>query len=66
MAQQFLRRGRRAIVLPSIAVAVLSAGAATGLLGLCGPFTDVSDPAFRASVLEIYTLGITTGTTAAA
>ena len=33
------------------------------MLGLCGPFTDVTDATFCPSVLEIYFLGITTGTT---
>jgi hypothetical protein len=39
-------------------------GAGSGLLGLCGPFTDVAADAFCPFVLEIFTLGITTGTTA--
>ena len=38
-------------------------GGANGLLGVCGPFTDVTDGAFCPFVLEIFTLGITTGTT---
>ncbi len=41
----------------------LLGGAAGAVLGVCGPFTDVSDPAFCPFVLEIFTLGITTGTT---
>ncbi|HKA35583.1 MAG TPA: S-layer homology domain-containing protein [Thermoanaerobaculia bacterium] len=40
------------------------AGAANGLLGICGPFTDVAADAFCPFVLEIFYLGITTGTTA--
>jgi len=40
------------------------AGAASSLLGLCGPFTDVAADAFCPFVLEIFYLGITTGTTA--
>ena len=40
------------------------AGVASGLLGLCGPFTDVAADAFCPFVLEIFYLGITTGTTA--
>ena len=40
----------------------LLAGASGGLFGVCGPFTDVSDAAFCPFVLEIFTLGITTGT----
>jgi hypothetical protein len=47
-----------------LAAAVLLAGAAPGLLGLCGAFTDVTDAAFCPFVLEIFTLGITTGVTA--
>src|SRR6185295_8060599 len=38
-------------------------GGASVLLGVCGPFTDVSDAGFCPFVLEIFTLGITTGTT---
>src|SRR6476620_717106 len=44
------------------AVAVLAGGSA-GLLGVCGPFPDVTDATFCPFVLEIFTLGITTGTT---
>src|SRR5262245_33492001 len=43
--------------------AVLS-GASSAVLAVCGPFTDVSDPAFCGFVLEIAYLAITTGTTA--
>jgi hypothetical protein len=32
-------------------------------MGACGPFSDISDPTFCEFVLEIFTLGITTGTT---
>jgi hypothetical protein len=45
-----------------LVVSVLSGGG-SALLGLCGPFTDVSDAVFCPFVLEIFTLGITTGTT---
>ena len=38
-------------------------GGAAASLGLCGPFTDISDAAFCPFVLEIFSLGITTGTT---
>jgi hypothetical protein len=44
-------------------VAALAAGAGGGLFGTCGPFTDVAADAFCPFVLEIFTLGITTGTT---
>src|SRR5262249_42760360 len=39
-------------------------GAASLLLGVCGPFLDVSDAALCPFVVEAFTLGITTGTTA--
>jgi hypothetical protein len=45
-----------------VAGAVL-AGAAGSLLAVCGPFVDVSDAAFCPFVLEIFYVGITTGTT---
>src|SRR6476660_3003681 len=51
---------RTAVIL--MVLAALS-GAAGGLLGVCGPFTDVTDATFCPFVLEIFTLGITTGTT---
>jgi hypothetical protein len=38
-------------------------GASSALLGVCGPFTDVAADAFCPFVLEIFYLGITTGTT---
>src|SRR5215468_390942 len=45
-------------------VAALLGGAMSAILGLCGPFTDVTDGFFCPFVLEIFYLGITTGTTA--
>ena len=39
-------------------------GGAGALLGNCGPFTDVAADSFCTFVLEIFYLGITTGTTA--
>ncbi|HKA37924.1 MAG TPA: S-layer homology domain-containing protein [Thermoanaerobaculia bacterium] len=42
----------------------ITAGAGSSLLGICGPFTDVAADAFCPFVLEIFYLGITTGTTA--
>ena len=55
-------RRRRLFLLFAI-VAALAAGISLGTVP-CGPFTDIggSDP-FCVSVLEIFTLGITTGTT---
>ena len=46
------------------ALAAVGAGAASLLFGTCGPFTDVAADSFCPFVLEIFTLGITTGTTA--
>ncbi|HKF43870.1 MAG TPA: S-layer homology domain-containing protein [Thermoanaerobaculia bacterium] len=46
------------------AVLALFAGGAAGLLGTCGPFTDMANDLFCPFVLEIFYLGITTGTTA--
>ena len=47
----------------SLTVAVaLTCGAASALFGVCGPFTDVAADSFCPFVLEIFTLGITTGT----
>jgi hypothetical protein len=48
----------------SSATMALTAGLASMALGTCGPFTDVAADAFCPFVLEIFTLGITTGTTA--
>jgi hypothetical protein len=47
----------------SVLLLAVLAGTGGSLLGVCGPFTDVSDAAFCPFVLEILTLGITTGTT---
>jgi hypothetical protein len=41
----------------------LLGGGGAALLGICGPFTDVAADSFCPFVLEIFTLGITTGTT---
>ncbi|HKF43295.1 MAG TPA: S-layer homology domain-containing protein, partial [Thermoanaerobaculia bacterium] len=46
-----------------VAAAVL-VGGSQDLLGTCGSFTDVAADVFCPFVLEIFTLGITTGTTA--
>ena len=55
-----LRRGGFLVSLA--AVAALLGGAGSALLGLCGPFTDTANDAFCPLILEIYYLGITTGT----
>jgi hypothetical protein len=58
------RRSSRSLSACLAVLAALLGGAGGALLGACGPFTDVSDPTFCSFVLEIFTLGITTGTTA--
>jgi len=48
-----------------ISLAVIVAfvgGAANTLFGVCGPFTDVAEDVFCPFVVEVFTLGITTGT----
>jgi hypothetical protein len=54
---------RQSLVVSLAVAAALLGGAGGSLFGVCGPFTDVSDAAFCPFVLEIFTLGITTGTT---
>ena len=53
---------RRFLATGIVAAAAIVGGAASGLLGVCGPFTDVAADSFCPPVLEIFTLGITTGT----
>src|SRR5262245_32810352 len=55
---------RSSVVLLPFGVLALS-GISGTLGGLCGPFTDVTDPVFCPFIVEIFTLGITTGTTPA-
>ena len=57
-----LRQGRAAVSLFGVFAVLI--GAASSLLGTCGPFTDTAADAFCPFVLELFTLGITTGTTA--
>ncbi len=52
------------VLLVSSLLASMLAGAGSSLLAVCGPFTDVAADAFCPLVLEIFYLGITTGTTA--
>ena len=58
-----LARLRRRARLAAAFSAALLAGAAGALVGDCGPFSDVTDVAFCPFIVEIFTLGITTGTT---
>lgn len=59
--QSYRRLGR--FLSLCLAAAALGGGAGGALLGLCGPFTDVTADTFCPLVLEIFYLGITTGTT---
>jgi len=52
----------RASIVTLTLVSALVCGGAGALLGTCGPFTDVAADAFCPFVLEIFYLGITTGT----
>src|SRR6266545_2708424 len=58
-----LLRSRALLACLLAAAAALLGGSGAALLGACGPFSDVSDAAFCPFVLEIFYLGITTGTT---
>jgi hypothetical protein len=51
-------------LLAAVAFVAMLSGGAGALLGTCGPFTDVAADGFCSFVLEIFTLGITTGTSA--
>jgi hypothetical protein len=55
---------RRGVLTVLAMVAAVMGGLAGGLSGVCGPFTDVAGDVFCPFVLEIFYLGITTGTTA--
>jgi hypothetical protein len=56
-------RPGRGVLIVGMAIASAFLGGGSAILGVCGPFSDVSDAAFCPFVLEIFTLGITTGTT---
>ena len=58
-----LRRSRLLSLAAAAGIAALLLSG-SAILGLCGPFTDVAADAFCPFVLEIFYLGITTGTTA--
>ena len=57
-----IRSRRRALGFLLAGGAALLSGASQRLFGTCGPFTDVAADAFCPFVLEIFYLGITTGT----
>jgi len=60
---QLINSGRRVLAIVSVVFAALLGGGAGALLGTCGPFTDTANDAFCGFILEVYYLGITTGTT---
>src|SRR5262245_57194515 len=55
--------GRR-VLRALVAIAAVLLGGVGGLSGVCGPFTDTANDAFCPFVLGIFSMGITTGTTA--
>ena len=55
---------KRRKILAAALVAASLGGAAGRLSGICGPFFDVDPDAFCPFVVEVFVLGITTGTTA--
>jgi hypothetical protein len=61
MAQKGLSRP---LLLALALAGSLFAGTVGSMSAACGPFTDVASDAFCSLVLEIFTIGITTGTTA--
>ena len=58
-----ISRSLRFPAMLALAAACVAAGGAGVLSGACGPFTDTAADSFCPAVLEIFTLGITTGTT---
>src|SRR5262249_13926166 len=58
------RAVRRALGVSLMVATAFFVGGMSAILGICGPFTDVAADAFCPFVLEIFYLGITTGTTA--
>jgi DNA-binding beta-propeller fold protein YncE len=58
------KRIRKALTILAVSGVMLGLGVSSVLFGACGPFTDAAGDAFCPFVLEIFYLGITTGTTA--
>ncbi len=58
-----LFRSSRPLLFAALALLAVISGAASAILGDCGPFTDVAADSFCPFVLEIFSLGITSGTT---
>ena len=59
---RILRSRSRPVALSLLIGVAVAGGAARIVVGDCGPFTDLTDAGFCPFVLEIFTLGITTGT----
>ncbi len=59
-----IHSGRSLSLVCVAVIATILSGAGSTLVGVCGPFTDVAADSFCPFVLELFTLGITTGTTA--
>ena len=59
-----VRSTRRFLAIGLALAAAVFGGAASALLGTCGPFSDVAADSFCPFVLEVFYSGITTGTTA--
>ena len=60
MALELSNRRLFSVFLSAAAVVL---GAASSLLGTCGPFTDAAADGFCPFVIEVFTVGITIGTT---
>jgi len=58
-----LSRSGRPFLLAVVSIFAVIVGGASGLLGTCGPFTDVAADSFCPFVQEVFYLGVTTGTT---
>ena len=56
-------RWTRGLFVSAAVLGLVMSGAAGSLLGVCGPFTDVANDSFCSFVLEIFYVGLTTGTT---
>src|SRR5262249_35749513 len=54
---------KRTFVVSFLALGIVAGGWGTALLGVCGPFTDTAADAFCPLILQVFYLGITTGTT---
>ena len=58
-----MRTPRQILIVIVLAASTLVLGGAGRVFGVCGPFTDTADDNFCPFVLEVFYLGVTTGTT---